>query len=293
MHSGKKLFVGGLPATLNLDMFLDIFQDYTPHVRVQLKMREDNPNLNVGYGFLIVDDHSLVKQILTRQFVTGGRLIQVQKTNKKTKEPKASTQNQTRVYLKGIPQDTTDAQLLDFFKQFASVRAAYSIADVAGQARRFGYIEVDNLEEANMLLEIKTFNFNGIHMVVEPFRKASSNNMIKKNEGEGSYQERSSVIEPWFNSSQSYQHRDTPTNSYQNTFIGFNVCKSYFEEMHEPGHRDPRRKESTDIISRLESVQKQSEFNSLMGHEASSLGKGSSLTHQDVERLDGRNRILI
>lgn len=171
MYNPHKLFVGGLPATLSQQELQMAFNAIDPLVRVDLKCRKDNPALNLGYAFLLVDDAASAKRLISRHYNIGNRTVQVQQSRLPGESNQNNPQNSCRLYLRGIPKNATDEQLKQYFDEFSACRAAYAISDISGHSRGFGYIETETSEAAQILLQIKTFKFGDSHMIVESFRR--------------------------------------------------------------------------------------------------------------------------
>lgn len=170
MSKTMKLFVGGLPPTLTKSELAEVFKEFSPHVKIDLKMEKDK-KLNKGYAFLMVKDEDTVDTILKREFSIRSRKVQVQLSKKILKHK--STDLPSRLFCRGIPRESTDTQLTEYFSEFVACRAAYAITEGNNNRKDFGFVELFCQEDAQLLLQIKTFEFMKCHMIVEEYNKTT------------------------------------------------------------------------------------------------------------------------
>jgi RNA recognition motif. (a.k.a. RRM, RBD, or RNP domain) len=171
-----KLFVGGLPPTLTCAELAEVFAPHSKKMTIDLKM-DANHHLNRGFAFLYLNDHSLVEEITSKNYRVKNRLIQVQvsRATSKSFRPEGC-----RVFCRGIPSGTSDFELTEFFQSFADCRCAYAIREGSGENKGFGFIELNQESDAQMLLSTKTIQFKNAYLMLEPFLKPKSKNSVKE-----------------------------------------------------------------------------------------------------------------
>ncbi|MEX1063959.1 MAG: RNA-binding protein [Candidatus Paceibacterota bacterium] len=78
----------------------------------------------------------------------------------------------TKLYIGGLPYETTDERLKEVFSQAGEVTSANVIIDkMSGRSRGFGFVEMSNDEDAAKAIEMFNGNdFDGRNIVVNEAR---------------------------------------------------------------------------------------------------------------------------
>lgn len=144
-----KLFVGGIQPTCKENDIRQALSAYSQEIlKVDIKMK--NNLLNKGYAFIFVTSPEVADRMTKMKFKLKDRILQVQNVNKNSREKEEYKMK--RLYLKNLPDKTSDKELFDFFERFGEVRSSYIIKDRFGQNRDYGFIDFEHVEDVDKCL---------------------------------------------------------------------------------------------------------------------------------------------
>ncbi|XP_019182506.1 PREDICTED: RNA-binding protein Musashi homolog 2-like [Ipomoea nil] len=147
MEQQIKLFVGGLSHGTNEQTLRDYFSKYG-EIRSSETIRDRITGLDRGFGFIAFTDNSVVEHVLSDTHVILGKKVEV-----KVAKPKGSREGETRVkkiFVGGVPPDSTDEELKEHFEKFGTVEHAE-----IRRPRGFGFVTFESEEAAKTALRIR------------------------------------------------------------------------------------------------------------------------------------------
>lgn len=158
------LFLGGLPTYVSGDDLKAYLADFASSISIHLPSSTRAYGLNKGYAFVIVKDPVTYKQLKGYSINVEGRTLQLIDTHK---EPGVQS---NRVFLKGIPYNLTDGQLLRRLRQYCDCASAYSVRDGLGMSLGYGYMALNSEEETERVVRLGELLGFSPAIKIEPFR---------------------------------------------------------------------------------------------------------------------------
>lgn len=148
------IFIGGLHPRVTNALLLEILEEEAPIVCLKI-ISDPKTGISKGFAFFKVKTEEIANIFTSRDFIVMGRTLQC-RINTKSKPP--SPRN--RIFLGGLPNQTNDLFLKQFFSKFGKVRSAYVIRNPdTKRSKGFGF--VDFLEDEAVE---KTLQFGQITM---------------------------------------------------------------------------------------------------------------------------------
>lgn len=158
------LFLGGLPTYVSADDLRAYLADFASSISIHLPSSTRAYGLNKGYAFVTVKDPVIYKLLKGYSISVEGRTLQLIDTHK---EPGV---NSNRVFLKGIPYNLTDGQLLRRLRQYCDCASAYSVRDGLGMSLGYGYMALNSEEETERMVRLGELLGFSPSIKIEPFR---------------------------------------------------------------------------------------------------------------------------
>lgn len=191
MMKTKKIFVGCLPCDTNTEEIALYFSKFCEISKFKVKFRSNG--VCTGYGeFRTNISEKGLTELLAQEHIYKGRKLDCREYVKGPKL-KSFLEDFTfrKIYVKGMPESTTDEELFEFFSQICQVEKAYIANQVRKSGNLFGFIVTENREGAQKLIELGQTQFKGYTLEIskcssqklESMKKKSKNNDLKKAEG--------------------------------------------------------------------------------------------------------------
>lgn len=165
-----RIFVHGLhPFTTTQDLITCFSRIGAIH---DIEFRKDHwTGKHNGYAFFSVKDVETAEKMVKSNHSLHGRKIHC---DLRHTDPKHQMMNQKkRLFVGGIPKFATDDQLTAFFSKWGEVRAAYSIKNLEGKSKSYGFVDFFNHETAEEVLKAAPLEFKGRRIDVRPYKKKS------------------------------------------------------------------------------------------------------------------------
>nr|GLL26413.1 RNA-binding protein Musashi homolog 2-like [Ipomoea trifida] len=144
-----KLFVGGVSHNTNEQTLRDYFSKYG-ELRSCDIIRDRITGLGRGFGFIVFADSSVVEHVLSDTHVILGKKVEVKVAKPKgSREAMLETRSVKKVFVGGIPPDSTDEELVQHFEKFGIVEDAE-----IRRPRGFGFVTFESEEGAKSALRI-------------------------------------------------------------------------------------------------------------------------------------------
>lgn len=142
------IFVHGLHPDSTKQDLLDIFEPVCKVSQLQLN-RDKRTGRHKGYAFFEVETMDDARRLVNGSHYLHGRNIHCDFKKGSQREKRIGGDNK-RVFVGGLSQGTTDEQMRLAFLKFGDIRAAYTIKDMKGKSKRFGYVDfVEDTAAAN------------------------------------------------------------------------------------------------------------------------------------------------
>lgn len=198
-----RLYFGNIPFSQTEDDVRALFQACGKITELKIIKRS---NISQGYGFITFEDKESVDEALKKNgHEVGGRTMKVNFAEKKTPDSGFGIGTETnRLFVKNIPQDTTEENIKEAFASYGKVTQVKFIHDHAsGMRRGFGFVDLETHEQAKAALNMHDSTALGPDpLIVKPARNKEST---------GFHQ--------WQNQQRGFYH---PYQPYQQSYQGFN-----------------------------------------------------------------------
>lgn len=158
------LFLGGLPTYVSGDDLKAYLADFASSISIHLPLSTRAYGLNKGYAFVRVKDPVTYHLLKGYTIDLEGRTLQLIDTHK---EPGVHS---NRVFLKGIPYNLSDKQLLKRLRQYCDCVSAYSVRDSLGMSLGYGYMALNSEEETERMVTLGELVGFSPSIKIEPFR---------------------------------------------------------------------------------------------------------------------------
>jgi len=143
-HNHKKIFIGGFDRKACELKIKQFFSKLGPIYHFELKKKKSKSKnaYSLGYAILTTDLPTFNRLIGGKQLLFEGRKIECKPFLQGDELTQFNTQfNKRRIYVEGLPLDTADQDLKEFFSKFGAVDNAYVIIDFkTGQPNGKGLI---------------------------------------------------------------------------------------------------------------------------------------------------------
>lgn len=183
--SGKtKIFIHGLhPFTTNED----ILNAFRPYCQIEDLEFTKNPHTGKhrGFAFFTVPSKKIAEAVLKADHVICGRVVHCDLKNS-DKEQQLKKQMK-RVFIGGVPSTISDSKLKEHFtSKFGPVKAAYTIKDINGKRKSYGYIDFSDQLSAEEAVKASPIFIDGLKIDVRPYKRRenqlnNSNNKKRNN----------------------------------------------------------------------------------------------------------------
>ena len=164
-------FLTGLGPGVDLSFLIDSLKKSYPGIIGYSKL----PKRRTGYTFIAFDDKdSLSKFLELKEFTHKGRKLSIKPylTGEKLAEFKLKL-NKRRLFVNLIPKNWDDATLYKFFSQFGGIESAFIIRERKTKVSRgFGYVITNEIDLANKIAEMNSFDISDSEHIVAWIHKA-------------------------------------------------------------------------------------------------------------------------
>lgn len=169
-----KIFVHGLHPYTTLSDIYDCFSKYANIYNIQFH-KDSITGKHNGYAFFSVKTKEDAHKLINQRHSLNGRTIHC---DFKYNDVKDQRENQKkRVFVGGIPKITSDEEIIQIFEKFGEIRAAYSIKDLSGRNRGYGFVDFADVETAQRVLAMKNLEIKGRIVDLRPYKKKNKNRL--------------------------------------------------------------------------------------------------------------------
>jgi len=179
----SKIFVGGISWDTTDTGFTSFFSRFGP-IKDAIIMRDKSTGVSRGFGFVIFHEPTSVDKVLMQEDLTlDGRKIDCKVAVPRAEIGTAPGTHRTRkVFVGGIPPQTTADDLRSHFGHFGTVVNAVIMMDRAtNRSRGFGFITFESEDTVDTILA-RTHQFSGKTVEV---KKAVPKGRIEETAGRG------------------------------------------------------------------------------------------------------------
>lgn len=186
-HEPTKIFVHGLhPFTTSEDLH----NTFSKHCQITDLVFKKNPKTGKhnGYAFFSVPSKEIAQKLIKEDHTLHNRMIHCDLKHNNIEDQKRNQRR--RLFIGGLPRNISDIELTNIFKKFGNVRAAYSIKDLDGRSKNFGYVDFCDEKTAEKVLEIGSIRIKNKMVEVKPYVKKQRKKFTRdrKNKSEGKKQ---------------------------------------------------------------------------------------------------------
>lgn len=182
MDSRTKIFVHGLHPYTTAHDLISTFSKYCDISDLVFKKNPKTGKHN-GYAFFSVPNRKTAQELIKNDHKLHNRLIHCDLKHNNLEEQRKNQRR--RLFIGGLPRNISDIELTNIFKKFGKVRAAYSIKDLQGKSKNFGYVDFCDEETASKVLGIGKFRVKDKLVEVKPYVKKKKNNVERKRNWQG------------------------------------------------------------------------------------------------------------
>ncbi|UYV68899.1 hypothetical protein LAZ67_6001522 [Cordylochernes scorpioides] len=171
-HISNEIFVNNLPIETTDDQLAEFFSTFG-EVKKACVVREASGQSR-GFGFVTFSTREVAKGLIEREDTLE---LEGKKLRINVSIPKDVRHISKKVFVKNLPNETTDDQLAEFFGTFGEVQKAYVIRDATGQSRGFGFVTFVNVETAMTVVKRKEpLTFGESELFIEASRPKTETN---------------------------------------------------------------------------------------------------------------------
>lgn len=148
-----KVFVGGLPADATEDLLFAYFQKFGSIISCQTKKWKSDDTKCKGFALLTLNNKQTFEKIVQTPHLWSGRRIECKKaiTNKKALMKYNKKTVAQKIFVTGLPVNTTDEALGEYFKQFGAIEMAYVVKNYLKRTR-IGFVCYKNKRDKERVL---------------------------------------------------------------------------------------------------------------------------------------------
>lgn len=167
-----KIFVGGFTVDTTEEMLFDHFRHFGP-IHDVIVIRNKANNVSKGYGFISTVDQLTYTAIINSHQEMGGRKLDCFPGFKKSENPDLFDRFcNLKIFVGGISLETTDEDLLAYFKAYGRVRKAFIIRNPhTSKSRKFGFVIMEDEHEADKVLLQKRHRIRNVMVTIKRFSK--------------------------------------------------------------------------------------------------------------------------
>lgn len=167
-----KLFLGGLSFFITQADLNNYFSQFGELKEVKLVIDKITKKSKC-YGFVIFERKSSLRRVLASQpHELKGRVVDCQIAKGKVEKNNFEEEiNDKKLFVGGLPKQTTNQDLQNYFSQFGYLEKAYVILDYSGQyCRGYGYVIFELVETRDEVVSIKWHLINGSRAFCSKFK---------------------------------------------------------------------------------------------------------------------------
>jgi RNA recognition motif-containing protein len=163
-----RIFVHGLhPYTTKADL-LETFEKVCPVKDLEFKKNTKNGK-HSGFAFFTAPTPEMAQKLVDSKHVLHGRIIHCDLKHSNVKD---QVKNQKRrLFIGGLPPKVKDSELVRTFEEIGEVRAAYTIKELDGTPKAFGFVDFKDFEGAQKALNSQPIFIRGKKIDLKPFSK--------------------------------------------------------------------------------------------------------------------------
>lgn len=157
-----KMFIGGLNWDTSEQGLVDYFSQFGEVVDYTI-MRDNATGKSRGFGFLTFKDPKSVEEVIKRDHILDGKLIDPKRAIAREEQDKVG-----KIFVGGIDPMVNEKEFHDFFSQFGSIIDAQLMIDKdTGRSRGFGFITYDSPDAVDRVTVNKYLTLKGKSMEVK------------------------------------------------------------------------------------------------------------------------------
>lgn len=145
-----------------------------------------------GYAFFDVDSMDIANKLINMSHTLHDRKIHCDFKNNDPEEKKLGERK--RVFVGGLSKETTNDDLAKVFKKFGTVRAAYTIKNLEGESKGFGYVDYFTVSAAKAAATEGKVIINGRKVDVRAFKRKEETKSEKKVWGNVNFNQEGRVL---------------------------------------------------------------------------------------------------
>lgn len=172
-RTSVQMFIGGLPLNSTYSELYEVLQERCPIKNLKI-LKNPKTGLSKGFAFFTVRSQQDAKLMISQDLILRDRHLQAQNRTNNLED-----NTLYRVFLGGIPLNTTDELLRQLFGQFGFLRAAYVIKDFKfGNSKGFAFVDFWDEESIRRCLIEKTIQILGKKIQLRRFEDRSKKRQV-------------------------------------------------------------------------------------------------------------------
>lgn len=178
----RKLFVGGLGPSTTEEQLKDYFEQFGLVLDIVI-MKFPDSGKSRGFGFITFEKGEMVDSCQkARPHKLKGRTIETKRATPRSESGKLETQYTVqKIYVEGLRDDISDADLKEHFAQFGNVTNVNQILwNDTGKKRGFGYVEFDDHDAVDKVILVPDHTVKGRKLYSKKALSKTQMEMVKK-----------------------------------------------------------------------------------------------------------------
>lgn len=178
-----KIFVGNVPYTCTKKEFISCFKQFDGFVDAEVIKKNDS-NTTKGYGFVIFNNQEQMNNVLNSKMITlKNRKLRINKYD----PYRNNVNNIYKVFLKNVPCNCTEDEIIKYFSNFGHVVHCYiNTKDTTIGIYNSAILSYDSEKSYYNALKNKEVIINSNVIKVFPYQKKFSRHTVRKNNIEAS-----------------------------------------------------------------------------------------------------------
>eukprot|EP00088_Acartia_fossae_P035033 TRINITY_DN3603_c0_g1_i12.p1 TRINITY_DN3603_c0_g1~~TRINITY_DN3603_c0_g1_i12.p1 ORF type:complete len:490 (-),score=161.34 TRINITY_DN3603_c0_g1_i12:26-1495(-) len=159
----RSIFIGALRDNISEEDLENYFAGFGRVVRA-CRLTDKETGEKKRFGFVDFADYGVVRKIMniTKHYIKGKR-IRIDMTR-----PRIEFSHQTKtVYVGGLEDGIDDPELKAYFSEFGFVTRALRIPDKDGPKRKYGFVDFDDYDAVDMVMQQREHYIQGLKVKVE------------------------------------------------------------------------------------------------------------------------------
>lgn len=180
----NRIFVGNLPPQAKNVHLKEYFSAYGNISEATVKL-DRRTRKSKCYGFINCGDLETFQKIIASEHTLIDRVLNCYPALQDVRTHHLGDQEARMVFIKGLNNEISDAQLQQYFSPFGDLLRAYGIRNASdGTSKSFGYLEFSTKEEANTVINQEHHTIGNFKISTQSYQKGASRERLSQEDNQ-------------------------------------------------------------------------------------------------------------